>query len=518
MIHFFTDPYKDELLYSTIARYHYYSGNTDCRDTIEECFGRRNIIPTFEIGGRLDYLSKELGGQYTAERLINNHTILPYYSPFMDKKRRKETLDYIKFSGSNSIYTRLGIVAGSICRKNYIYYCPNCTKQDIETYGETYIHREHQLQGIILCPHDGSLLEKYSIKKLDLSRIEYIRLQKGLITLEISAAKINNYDKHLKLAKDSYYLLTHSLDKVYKESILDKYKSLIYKKGLSINGGTVKQRMLYEAFIAFYGENFLGELNCSIDFDNEYNWLKVITRRSKRVSHPIRHLLLIEFLCGDIKEFFSSDNINKNKEIITKGKKYLKSDANETNIDRCKNAVLKAIKDNKGINRTRLREILNKEYMYLYRYDRNWLFSNLPTKVKVKSENLRVNWIKRDSEYLELINEKYKDLISNKEAIRITRGSLAKPLGLLANLEKKKDKLPMTEKFLGEICESTKEFQIRRCKLIIDKIFSEKEEIKLWKIQRIGAIRSEQFENIKNVLDKYIESKLIGGINGEEAN
>ena len=57
MLDFFTNPYKDELIYSTIARYHFYSGNVDFRDTIEECFGKRTMIPSFEIGGKFEYLS-----------------------------------------------------------------------------------------------------------------------------------------------------------------------------------------------------------------------------------------------------------------------------------------------------------------------------------------------------------------------------------------------------------------------------------------------------------------------------
>jgi len=31
-------------------------------------------------------------------------------------------------------------------------------------------------------------------------------------------------------------------------------------------------------------------MECSIDYDYEYNWLKVITKGSKRTVHPIRHL------------------------------------------------------------------------------------------------------------------------------------------------------------------------------------------------------------------------------------
>ena len=38
MLPFFTNPYPDELMYSAIARYHFYSGNIDFKDTLEEYF------------------------------------------------------------------------------------------------------------------------------------------------------------------------------------------------------------------------------------------------------------------------------------------------------------------------------------------------------------------------------------------------------------------------------------------------------------------------------------------------
>lgn len=305
MIDFFTDPYKDELIYSAIARYHFYSGNADFKDTIEECFGKRSMIAIFEFGGRLDYLAKELGGKYTAEKIINENTIFPYYAPFIDREKRTEVLSYIKFKGSSSIYTELGIVAGSICKNDNIYYCPVCAKEDVKLHGEAYIHREHQLQGIILCSRHGCMLKKYCIKKLDSSRIEYIKFENELLCFEQDNIEINNYEKHLRLAKDAYYLLSNNLYRFNKESITKRYKYILYTKDLARVTGTIKQRKLYESFINFYGEKFLKELNCNIDFNNEFNWLKVITRNTKRATHPLRHLLLIGFLCDDIEKFFS---------------------------------------------------------------------------------------------------------------------------------------------------------------------------------------------------------------------
>lgn len=508
MIDFFTDPYKDELIYSAIARYHFYSGNVDYRDTIEECFGKRTMIPTFQIGGNFEYLSNVLGKKYNSDELIKKHTIMPYYEPFIEEKLKQKIINDIKYKGSYSIYTRLGIVAGGICKKDSIFYCSICSSQDIEKYGEPYIHREHQLEGIILCPHHGVLLEEYPVKKLDASRIKYIRLEEKYLNLEVKNSEFENYDKHLKLSKSSYYLLNEKLNYISKEKISMKYRSLLYKKGLLKGNNTINQKELYEEFINYYGKTFLKQLDSEIDYDNEYNWLKVISRKSKRASHPLRHLLFINFLCKDIKDFFKNIDDCQVKKIKKRNEEFIIENANLSKLKSYKDVILNAIKNNKLLSRTDIRSRCKKEYMYLYRYDREWLFSNLSMKVKVNLDNRRINWNERDKQYLKLLKEKYKELISSDSMIRITKGSLAKPLGILANIENKLELLPLTKSFFDEVCESTEVFEIRRAKAVIDKkIDSDIENIRMWEIQRIAGIRSEHFKNIKAELENYLDKK-----------
>lgn len=69
MLPFFTNPYPNELLYSAIARYHFYSGNLDCKDTLEELFGSRCVIPSVEIGSYFSVLAEKLGPHYSVESL-----------------------------------------------------------------------------------------------------------------------------------------------------------------------------------------------------------------------------------------------------------------------------------------------------------------------------------------------------------------------------------------------------------------------------------------------------------------
>lgn len=160
MLPFFTNPYPDELLYSAIARYHFYSGNLDCKDTLEELFDNRSVIPSVEVGSHFSILTTRLGPHYSIDKLLSEYIIYPYYSSFLDKGRQQDILKDVQELGQ-ALYTRLGIVAGSICRKEELHYCAECAQQDITKYSEPYIHREHQLQGIDYCPHHELRLRKY---------------------------------------------------------------------------------------------------------------------------------------------------------------------------------------------------------------------------------------------------------------------------------------------------------------------------------------------------------------------
>lgn len=87
---------------------------------------------------------------------------------------------------------------------------------------------------------------------------------------------------------------------------------------------------------------------------------------------------------------------------------------------------------------------IKEQYIWLYRYDRLWL---------------------------------------EDKPVRITKSSIEKATGLLAALEKKLDKLPEIKKYLEEITESVEQFQIRRCKRIIENALIRMKNLVLWKIQ-----------------------------------
>ncbi|MCM3737006.1 TnsD family transposase [Bacillus cytotoxicus] len=606
MLTFFTNPYPDELIYSAIARYHFYSGNIDCKDTLEEVFQSRSVIPSVEIGSHFAILAEQLGSNYSVETILANHTIHPYYAMFLTKQRQQDILRDVANDGQ-ALYTRLGMVAGSICRKAGLYYCAECTKSDVEQFGEPYIHREHQLQGIDYCPHHEVQLRKYSVDKT--SRIEYIRFELKNMNLSSiykgdSFAEISIY-----LSKQAYKLLQLPLHKFSREDIKLKYRALLCELNLITVSNRVRQKELYQAFKSKFPEGFLEKYESTLNIADEYNWLKVITRNTKRHVHPFRHLLMLYFLEQDIddfvnqkahvgpfgvgpwpclnnaathyrelvipsvevtREFKSTAPIgtfrcscgfiyarkgpdlsledrfrigrvkvfgdvwkSKLKQLSTRKlskreiarelgvdsktvKRYLEGHevvsnqvkmGNKELLEQYKNEMIEGIRKFPNLSRTALRERFKKQYMFLYWHDKEWLMKNLPIKQKKLERTKTVDWDKRDREYAVRIETLYKELLAKERPIRVTISAIGKRLGILANLERHSDKLSQTKELLEAITESVEQFQIRRCCKVIDQMITMNELVTLWKVQRIAAVKTHHFHEIKPKLEEYLKRK-----------
>ncbi len=601
MLPFFTNPYPNELLYSAIARYHFYSGNLDCKDTLEELFGSRCVIPSVEIGSYFSVLVEKLGPHYSVESLLANHTIYPYYASFLSKARQQEILHDVLKDGQ-ALYTRLGIVAGGICRKDVLYYCAECAKADYDQYGEPYIHREHQLQGISYCPHHEVQLRKYPIT-MD-SRIQYVRFELKHMNLT-AIYDVEPYKEiAVAIAKQAYQLLQLPLHELSREIITSKYRVLLRERNLITASNRVRQKELYQAVSSHFPNGFLQCYESELNEAYEYNWLKVLLRNSKRHVHPLRHLFLLHFLQWDIEslETTSTDkgafgagpfpclnraashykqliiqDVDVTRDFKTKNligtftcscgfiyarkqstdmfkvgrvkefgeewyqkltelsrgnlstraiarelgvdsktvKKYLEQPLVEqqskivsdvvSKLDVYKAEFIAIVQNHPENGRTQVRKAYQKEYMYLYRHDKEWLFNMLPPVQKHRNDVKTVDWNKRDKEYLKRIKTLYEQLRKSDKPVRITVSLLGKRLGILANLKRHLDKLPLTQNLLKQITESVEQFQIRRCYKIIDKMICDGEvPLNLWRIQRPAGLKSRDFQKIRPILEAYL--------------
>ncbi|MGZ7242369.1 TnsD family Tn7-like transposition protein, partial [Streptococcus pyogenes] len=79
-----------------------------------------------------------------------------------------------------------------------------------------------------------------------------------------------------------------------------------------------------------------------------------------------------------------------------------------------------------------MRNQLCKQYMYLYRYAKEWLMANLPIQRKYTEPNRLVDWNARDREYVQRIKALHQELLTVEKPVRITNSLIWKRLGITA--------------------------------------------------------------------------------------
>ena len=326
MLGFFPTLYPGELLYSGIARYQIRSGNLSPKANIEELFNSRNITATADLPCGLDNLVQNFPtySSVTADSFIQNHTLYPFYAPFLPPKRAKRVQESMKSAKGGNIHTRVGVMASAIFTPQYFRFCPECLKEDINNYGETYWHRLHQIQGVLFCPIHQIPLQNSQIPTQGMNKHQYeaareSNCQTKDLKLEYSQRAIAQL---VNLAQDIAQLLENNYPSHTLEWFTKRYQTLLIERGYANVSGRVKHEKFIDDFLYFYNmgrtyqasgatpgvlSSFLEILDSSVAYEDKSNWLTQIVRKHRKVFHPIRHLLMIRFLGKSIDSFFQNN-------------------------------------------------------------------------------------------------------------------------------------------------------------------------------------------------------------------
>lgn len=625
MLTIFPNPYPDEILYSVIARYYIRCGSTSPKFTLGELFNNTNLTATVDLPCNINALIKNLAdfSNYKAENFIINNTLYPLYAPFMPKERAK--LIY-KSMGSNyggNISNRAGIMANGVHNPKYLRFCPECFNEDMSKYGEAYWHRIHQVPGVIVCPKHNEFLLDSCIPWHGMNKHEFIAANnENCVLYKIKDTFTENEFKKLStIAKDAAWILNAELRSKQLNWFRDKYIKLLFDKGLASTNGRIMQQYLLEQFKCYYGENILNYLNSNVNISFYDNWLSRMVRKSNEFFHPIRHILLINFLGLSAVNFFCYKSTNKpfgtgpwpclNKAadhykenvigdvIITYDNKVKRpvgafrcecgfvysrrgpdaSDADKYRVGRIKKFGLvweqklkelssiknisyreiarvlnvdtktainqlkklsskdvkndiNSIKDkdlekaehrkrwlslknqNSKMTKTQLRDKDKATYSWLYKHDRDWLYSlEYPLTDKIYINN-RVDWESRDKEVLSIAKHMVKATINKSgKPERITISRIGKKIGLVSLLEKHMDKLPKTKKYFDKAAESVESYQIRRIKWAVNELFNEEKKVNNNAVLRKACIRANcsriVFDALEQEISRYYKVEKV---------
>lgn len=311
MLPYLPPPYPDELLYSICARYHLYNAPISEKQTLLDLFGSSSASATYDFPSRLSAISSQLPSNTinTPERLLRYNTMFPLFEPFLPLSRSKVIANgMIGISGNGGIHNSIGVMASSVPALQSLRFCPACVSEEIELYGEPYWHRSHQVPGVFVCHSHGESLKSSKVMLASqVNKHRFISAYYGTrISIDIEAPS-GPFSKHLHpIASMAFALLNNRYKILGLKGLQRRYINILREQGLASVGGRVPQQDLIPKFTTFYGDDLLVKVGCSLNLLSQDNWLNDLVRNSQKAGHPLRHLLLINFLGMSLDDFFNS--------------------------------------------------------------------------------------------------------------------------------------------------------------------------------------------------------------------
>lgn len=554
--YFFPTPYRDELLYSVIARYCIQSGNQGHIHNFDDLFRRRSVIASIEFQGRLEALISNMpvNSSYTSEYFIYNHTLFPYLASFVPEERAREVIDIMKDGDTAKIYNKIGLTANKISQNLHFKFCPGCVKEDIIRYGETYWHRIHQITGVLVCPIHRTPIYDSKVFTRGENRQSYIAATP--IDLVIEKEEDYSNDTLIKLtyiAEDIHRILnkdySFQLIKSHKYIYMDR---LIQKDIANLNT-MVHQKRLRRTVLEFWGEDVLNIIQNPIFLNKSCSWLEKLVIDSYQMVQPLRNILLARALDIDIIDLLDSnidfDSIKSHKEAwenklielcrkelslreialaLDSTSKTVKKHIERLNIepfwkyngggmyinkpfietaefqerrDKARASWLFLIKENPGLSRNKLKKLDETLYTWLIRYDEEWVRENSPT---IANSYEPMHWEQKDLELLPLVKKIVKDMKEGKPQ-RIRWSSIGGKLGINGWFLKNKDRMPNVREYIDSVEENLGDFQIRRIRWAIEELESEGEILSKWKLIEKSGVNLKYIEPLKNEIVDILE-------------
>lgn len=294
------DPFLQETLYSWLCRIGLLS-QFDCDNSfLRQFMGYRGEQLTSIFPSYVTHLSKYSG--ISAQELLNQHSTLPYFRPFIRSDVYSQALCAMGSPASCESYAKFSLLANRIPEQNLLFYCPECATTDLKSVGVVYWHREHQLPWVNYCYIHGGKL------------VGIVRKRKALVlppqtpkSTSKSAKKTLTDERLHKLAIESARLLYRNHIELQPERIKATYLSALKLKNLLTTEGNVKQAKWRRELERLWSD-LIPEKVSSILFANKtfHPFPINLIYQPEAQHHPLKHLIVILHLFGDFEQFLDA--------------------------------------------------------------------------------------------------------------------------------------------------------------------------------------------------------------------
>ena len=451
----FPNPLPDETITSLVARYHQMSGSLGVRRTLADLFGAVTRSYASDLPCFLTHLEAVSG----CKDLVDNHTLLPYFEPFLSAVKAKRAKELMQSSYPVGLKLELGITAAGFERFRTRRYCPRCVTADFAVFGVSYWHVGHQAAGVHVCPKHHCYLH-HVLAQPRTGDFNQLVLPSDIIGRD-------DVDAIPPLSKEHFYRLGELADLIewgrcnrqsMARLLQDDYLHFVIDRAGFISKGRVCARRLEEQFIT-----------ASITYPSKYEFQRLFELHHGRVVWPLdllrgrktsHHPLLfyifltcigIDLLCLVEDCLYRVKYINRPMPLpLIKATNI--SDFEITSRRQSFSSAYAYIPaKNTG------------DYAWLYRHDRAWLQSYISYHRKPSVIFDIIDWADRDCKLAGMVLSAVTKLNSMPgPPIQISLAAICRILSVPPDTFRHKHKLPKSMKVIKESLENRHDYQLRK--------------------------------------------------------
>lgn len=301
----------DETLFSLASRHHCYWGHRLARHTNLLLFGRPLGGNQHDLPSCIDEFAIRTEQQFgTATTICAEHTLLRYYCSFMDDNETENAIATLRSTTVSNLKFRLGLLTSRFRAHHPLKACRACMANDRETWGWAYWHLQHQYPGVWVCPSHGLPLQESDLKASGVERFLWHLPDEAHLRpwpTDSHALHHASLDFYSRLASLTVNIVhRQSRSRIDLSQLHWVYRAELGRRNLLTPRGGFRLSDIANEFT-----DHVQTLRLLPEFaalpataDDAYTQLSRYLRVPRSGTHPLRHMIMIEWLFGDAETFF----------------------------------------------------------------------------------------------------------------------------------------------------------------------------------------------------------------------
>lgn len=301
-----------ETLFSLLSRQHLLSGVPLASRTSERFFGRSRAGYQHDFPSHLASFVERTSGQLGGLRSVAlDHTSLSFYRAFISSLECRQAIESMAGDNVAHLKLRLGILTSRFRAHHPLKACPTCMAEDMQLTGWAYWHMAHQHPGVWTCTKHSQPLLASKLKATGVRRFQWSLPRSIELDDAHSFTSSDALERFNRLSQLIGTMVDLGTDEPFSvSSFYLAYRNVMKSRGWLTMSGNLRMKVIIPEFLEFVRPlRCVDELKGLPQTSSEASdMLGRVLRPPRSGTHPLRHLVMIDWLFDDASMFQQAIN------------------------------------------------------------------------------------------------------------------------------------------------------------------------------------------------------------------